>query len=175
VTRIRREGEKMRLADSYAIAVLAMVIVPLSLQTIGPGSCDGLAFAAARHEATEPRVNVEWHVNAREADDLKKSFELVQPDSYETKNPVAIGLIVLVGSFVVPQIIEAFGDIWEKYRSDGFVLDARGEKLVIEKSARVPPGNVIVVSKDGVETVRVGGPNPDAKMLEDILDRFIKR
>ena len=120
-------------------------------------------------------IEVEWHINKQEAEDLKQKFKVVEPDAYETKSPLVVGLVVLVGSFVVPQIVEAFGDLWQKYRSDGFILDIRGDKLVIEKSTRVPAGHVIVVSKEGVETIRVGGPNPDAKMLRDILDRFVKK
>jgi hypothetical protein len=53
------------------------------------------------------------------------------------------------------------------------VHDTRGDRLVIEKSARVCPGHVTVVSKEGVETVRVGGTSPDPKILQ--LDRVIKK
>src|SRR5215831_13145471 len=139
--------------------------------------CHGVLLGAAREVFAVERkagIEVEWHVNKQEADDLKK-FKVREPDAYETKNPIVIGLVVVVGSFVVPQIIEAFGDLWQKYRSDGFVLDTRGDKLVIEKSARIPAGQIVVVSKEGVETIRVGGPNPDPKILQEILDRVVKK
>lgn len=120
-------------------------------------------------------IQVEWRVNKQEADELKAKFNVAESDGYDTKHPVVIGVIILVGSFVAPQIIDALLDIWQKHRNDGFLLDTRGDKLVIEKSARIPAGNIVIVSKDGVETKHVGGPNPDPKILNDILERFIKK
>ena len=125
--------------------------------------------------ANNPSVNVEWHITKEQATDLNNKYKIEEPNQLETRSPLVVGMVVLVRSFVIPQIIEAFVDLFEKYKNDGFLLDARGDKVVVEKSDRVPPGSVIVITENGVETIKVGGPNPNLNMFREILNWAIKR
>lgn len=164
--------------DYYRWPTCAGLMVFAALGFLGStGRYAALSAQATQADdsATGRSVNVEWHLTKEEAVDLKRKYRVEEPSQFETRNPVVIGVIVLVGSFLVPQIVEAFADLFVKYKSDGFLVDARGERLVVEKSVRVPPGYVIVVGKEGIETVKVGGPNPNVKVLKDVLDWAVRR
>ena len=127
-----------------------------------------------RSLAKDAELEVEWRVTEQQAEVLSKKLDVKKIDTYDQRNPILIGAVVLVGVALVPKIAEAIGDVYFRFKSSGgVILDVRSKPIVISTSDRVAPGYALIITDSGAKAIQVGGSQPikgeDLKALLDVL------
>lgn len=128
----------------------------------------------SRLEAKGRELQVEWRVTEEQAKTISNTLDVKKVDTYDQRNPILTGAVILVGTTLVPKIAEAIGDIYFRFKSSGgVIIDIRSKPVVISTSNRVAPGYALIISDNGVKTIQVGGSQPlkgdDLKGLLDVL------
>lgn len=106
------------------------------------------------------RISIEWQVAKDQVDDVKKVMPVKEAQTYDTRNPLLIGAVVLVGFAVLPQIAQAILDVYYRYKSGGVIFDTTKDPVLISTSDRIAPGFALVISKTGSQMIEVGGVKP---------------
>ena len=141
----------------------------------------GAAVLGCRNSraAAESELQVEWRVAEEQVKPVTEAMAVTKGETYEQRNPLLIGVVVLVGVALVPKVAQAIVDVYYRYKSGGVIIDARSQPVVISTSPRVAPGYALIISSDGVKTVQIGGAQPitgeDFKGLIDILTAAAKK
>jgi hypothetical protein len=105
-------------------------------------------------------ISIEWQVASDQVDEVKKAVPVKEAQAYETRNPILIGAVILVGVAVLPQIAQAVIDVYYRYQSGGVIIDLTKEPMLISTSNRIAPGFALVISKSGNQMIEVGGVKP---------------
>jgi hypothetical protein len=121
----------------------------------------------------EPELKVEWRVTQDQVEYVQGAMEVKKAETYDQRNPIVIGAVVLIGAAVVPKVVQSIVDVYYRYKSGGVIIDTRNQPVVISTSPRVAPGYALVISTEGVKTIQIGGVQPisseDLKGLMDVL------
>jgi hypothetical protein len=129
--------------------------------------------------AVDPQLNVEWRVPEDQVQPLMEAIPLKKTDKYNQRNPLLIGAVVLIGAALVPKIAQAVIDVCYRYKSGGVIIDTRSQPVVVSADPSVAPGYALIISKDGVKTIQLGGAQPispeDYKGLTEILLSVVKK
>jgi hypothetical protein len=129
--------------------------------------------------AADPELDVEWRVPEDQVKPLMEAIPLKKTDKYNQRNPLVIGAIILIGAALVPKIAQAIVDVCYRYKSGGVIIDTRSQPVVVSADPSVAPGYALIISKDGVKTIQLGGAQPvsaeDYKGLTEILLSAIKK
>jgi hypothetical protein len=138
--------------------------------------CVGIQASMAQDGRGEPEVPVEWRVAKDQVDAIKQIVPLKEAQVYDTRNPILVGAIVLVGAVVLPQIAQAIIDVYNRYKSGGVIIDTTREPILISTNSRIAPGFALIISKDGTRLIEVGGVQPlKLDDLKAILSMAIKK
>lgn len=145
-----------------------------ALGLIASVSVTTIVYQSGRLEAANQDLQVEWRVTEEQAQVISKSLDVKRIDTYDQRNPILIGAVIMVGVALAPKVAEAIGDVYYRFKSSGgVIIDIRSKPIVISTSDRVAPGYALVVSDSGVKTIQVGGAQPlkgeDLKELIDVL------
>jgi hypothetical protein len=138
---------------------------------VGAGFC--FVSEATAGDAQSAELQVEWRVTDDQVKSVSEAMPVTKAETYDQRNPLLIGAIVLIGVSLVPKLAQAIADVYYRYKSGGVIIDTRGQPVIISTSPRVAPGYALVISNDGVKTIQVGGAQPisaeDLKGLMDVL------
>ena len=115
-------------------------------------------------------IVIEWRILPDQLELVPDDAPLEEGEPADTRNPLLVGAIVLVGAWAAPKIAQAVLDVYHRYQGGGVIIDLRSLPLVVETSPRIPPGFALIISDDGAETLSLGGVDP---LKPDDLAEFI--
>jgi hypothetical protein len=121
----------------------------------------------AQSAKPEAAISVEWQVAKDQVADVQKAVSVKEAQAYDTRNPILIGAVILVGAAVLPQIAQAVIDVYYRYQSGGVIIDLTKEPMLISTSNRISPGFALIISKNGNQLLEVGGVKP--LKVEDLI------
>ena len=125
-------------------------------------------------KADDTNVSIEWRVFQDQVADIKKNTPLTEGKTSDTRNPLIIGAIVLVGAWALPKIAQAVLDVYYRYQTGGVIIDLRGTPLIIQTNPKIPPGTALVVTASGVQTISLVGVGAiEASELSEVLKQAL--
>ena len=142
-------------------------IAALLLSLSAASATVGVPGVAAAQDAT---VDVEWRVMPDQVATLEKKARVRRVETYDQRDPVLVGTIVMIGSSAVPRLAKSIIDTYRRYKSGGVVIDAQRRPITVSTNPRVAAGYALVISKSGARTIALKGANPgDVDDLSAIL------